>query len=269
MEVFLLFFFPLAGCGGHEWQATLRKEMGVSKAVWMLGFSQECSTVLDFSTPPLVLPVEGGVCRMRVERKERVHVWPFAQRTYVRGWVVICVCAFLNSDGRIAILWPRRTDLVWESWKETTVCFRREMSLLHKTMLSLFWPLPVFVMFLWRGYSSSVSKAAYLDSIVKLHRLSTCWPLSGPYVLPRAHAHVSHFVWKICCQIGCMCRCLISIYFKTFRKHDILCRCVTGGMLRLVRVCCVQACKFMLHLLDGFCITVLVVDSLIVRLNWC
>lgn len=45
-------------------------------------------------------------------------------------WLSLCVCvcvyreavrtrAFLSSDGRIALLRPRRTDSVRESWKET------------------------------------------------------------------------------------------------------------------------------------------------------
>lgn len=56
----------------------------------------------------------------------------------------MCVCvhgeavrmrAFLSSDGRIVLLRPRRTELLCESRKETTVCFLREMGLLHNTML--------------------------------------------------------------------------------------------------------------------------------------
>ncbi len=93
---------------------------------------------------------EGDFCWVCL-RGKKGYVWLFGEHMWwLSVWVCVCVSvsvsvfvcvcreavrtrAFLSSDGRIALLRPRRTDSVWESWKETTVCFLREMGLLQYT----------------------------------------------------------------------------------------------------------------------------------------
>ncbi len=130
---------------------------------------------------------EGDFCCVYL-RGRKGYVWLFGEHMWWLSFVCVCVCvcvfegkervrlalwrvcvcvggggeavrtrAFLSSDGRIALLRPRWTDSVWESWKETTVCFLREMGLLQYTTLCCL----SFAAFMkraqWAAYLGSIS----------------------------------------------------------------------------------------------------------------
>ncbi len=230
--------------------------MGVSEAVWMLGFSQECSTVLDFSTTSLwhlrkgifVVCIWGEgkgtsdslenicdgyllcvcvcvcVCVWR-ERKgtsgslESVCVWGGG------GGEAVRTRAFLSSDGRIALLRPRWTDSVWESWKETTVCFLREMGLLQYTTLCCL----SFAAFMkraqWAAYLGSISwgicEQCVLQDLVFEEKVSIPPPPPPPFPNP-----------EIKIGLGVITRTCILLahwlFISTYKAHINALFCMTG-----------------------------------------